>query len=168
MPAVAVRPATRDDLPEILRVVNLAYRVEAFFKVGDRIDLAGLDERLARPDSGYLVIDGPAPGTLLATVHFELRGSHGWFGLLAVDPAAQGRGYARALVEAMEARCRRAGVAWLELDIVNLRSDLPAFYARLGFRENGTRPFHGGQEVLLPVELVVYVKPIVPGGDSVL
>jgi N-acetylglutamate synthase-like GNAT family acetyltransferase len=115
--ATPVRAATREDLPEILRIVNLAYRVEDFFIAGDRIDLPQLRARFEQPGAELLVIDAPEPARLVAAVHFEDRGDHGWFGLLAVDPAAQGAGHARTLIHAMEDRCRALGLTSLMIEV---------------------------------------------------
>ena len=153
-----VRTAAVEDLAEILRIVNLAYRVEDFFIDGDRITPADLRERFDRPEAEFLVVDGATPGHLAAAVHFESRADHGWFGLLAVDPVAQGAGHARALIEAMEARCRRLGLASLEIEVVDLREELPAFYARLGFVDVARKPFLDVHKLKRPAELVVMQK----------
>ena len=53
--------------------------------------------------------------------------------MLAVDPPHQGTGLASLLIRIIEDHCRRAGCTRLDLDIINLRTELPAFYARFGF-----------------------------------
>lgn len=155
-----VRTAVLEDLAEVLRIVNLAYQVEAFFINGDRITPAALRERFDRQGAEFLVVDGSAPGALAAAVHFEDRGDHGWFGLLAVDPAAQGAGHARTLVQAMEARCRRLGLARLVIEVVDLREELPPFYARLGFVETSRAPFPDVEKLTRPAGLILMAKPI--------
>ena len=155
-----VRTAAVEDLGEILRIVNLAYRVEDFFIDGDRITPVDLRERFDRVGAELLVVDAAAGG-LAAAVHFEARGDHGWFGLLAVDPVAQGEGHARALIDAMEERCRRIGLAHLEIEVVDLREELPAFYARLGFVEVARKPFLDVHKLKRPAELVVMEKRVV-------
>jgi N-acetylglutamate synthase-like GNAT family acetyltransferase len=156
--ATPVRAATREDLPEILRIVNLAYRVEDFFIAGDRIDLPQLRARFEQPGAELLVIDAPEPARLVAAVHFEDRGDHGWFGLLAVDPAAQGAGHARTLIHAMEDRCRALGLTSLMIEVVDLRTELPPFYARLGFVDVATKPFHDTHKLKRPAALRVMRK----------
>ena len=91
-------------------------------------------------------------------MYVELRGSHGYFGLLAVDPAHQGEGLGRVLVEAAEAHCRVAGCTVLDIDVVNLRLELPAFYAKFGFQPVGTAPFHGTEKLKRPAHLIVMSK----------
>lgn len=155
-----VRTAGPRDLTEILRIVNLAYRVEDFFINGDRITPADLRERFDRQEAEFLVVDGAVPGQLTAAVHFEARDDHGWFGLLAVDPAAQGAGHARALIEAMEARCRTLMLARLVIEVVDLREELPPFYARFGFVETGRAPFPNAAKLTRPAGLVLMEKRV--------
>jgi GNAT superfamily N-acetyltransferase len=155
-----VRLATPEDIPELVRVINAAYVVEEFFLAGRRTSEREAREKLALPGSDFLVIDGRAAGTLAGAVYVELRGSHGYFGLLAADPAHQGEGLGRALVEAAEAHFRAAGCTVLDIDVVNLRLELPAFYTKFGFREVGTAPFPGTEKLKRPAHLVVMSKPL--------
>ncbi|MEI2720198.1 MAG: GNAT family N-acetyltransferase [Gemmatimonadales bacterium] len=154
------RRATPADLPEIRRVVNLAYQVEAFFVEGDRISPAELQARFARDGAEFLVIDAPEAGLLSAAVHFEDRGDHGWFGLLAVDPASQGAGHARTLLKAMESRCRALGLPRLQLEMVDLRRELPAFYAKFGFVEVARKAFPDAEKLKMPAEMIVMGKTV--------
>ncbi|HET9066569.1 MAG TPA: GNAT family N-acetyltransferase [Gemmatimonadales bacterium] len=152
------RAAGTSDIAEIVRVVNLAYRVEDFFINSDRTDAADVATRLARRGAEILVVDAVDGQGLVAAVYLETRGDLLWFGLLSVDPAAQGRGRARALIEAVERRCRDAGLDLIEIDVVDLREELPAFYARLGFVECGRRPFHDSHKLTRPAEMIVMQK----------
>jgi GNAT superfamily N-acetyltransferase len=144
----------------IMRVVNLAYRVEDFFVRGDRLTPALLTTYASRPAGAFLVVDGEAPGILAASVYFEQRADRGWIGMLAVDPAAQGHGLARALIEAVEERCRRSGLEWLELEVVDLRTELPAFYERFGFEVTGRRPFPDPETLTRPADMIVMGKHV--------
>lgn len=94
-------------------------------------------------------------------MHFEARGDHGWFGLLAVDPAAQGAGHARALIAGVEARCRALGLPTLQLEVVDLRTDLPPFYARFGFDEVERKPFPDNKKLTQSAVMVVMRKAVV-------
>lgn len=155
------RLATHADLPALARVINDAYKVEEFFLNAARTSEADLRTKLESPASVFLVLDGRAPGTLAGAVHVELRGERGYFGLLAVDPARQGEGLARVLIEAVEAHCRRAGCRALDIDVVNLRTELPAFYAKFGLLPVSTAPFPAHEKLMRPVHLIVMSKPLV-------
>ncbi len=159
-----VRPATLADHAEIVRIVNLAYRVEDFFVRGNRLSGEGLAAYAARPSGELLVVDGTVPGTVAAAVYFERRADRGWFGILSVDPPLQGQGYARRLIGAMEARCRAELLGWLELEVVDLREELPAFYRRFGFAETGRRPFPDPEKLTRAAEMLVMGKVVGQGG----
>lgn len=157
----ATRVATLADVPELVRVVNLAYRVEDFFINGDRTDAADVSRRLSKPDAAFLVVPGSdAGGTLAGAVYLEVRGERGYFGMLSVDPGYQKRGIGRILTDAVEAYCRARGCAWIDIDVVNLREELPAFYARLGFTPGGTAPFHDPAKLTRDAHLVRMSKPL--------
>jgi GNAT superfamily N-acetyltransferase len=162
--AAPVRLAHPADHAEILRVVNLAYRVEDFFVRGDRLTPSLVTAYALRPGGVFLVIDGDAPGRLAASVYFEARADRGWFAMLAVEPAVQGRGLARVLLDAVEARCRAHGMPWLELEVVDLRTELPAFYERLGFEVTGRRPFPDPEKLKVPAVMLVMGKRVLAAG----
>jgi GNAT superfamily N-acetyltransferase len=154
------RLATHADLPALTRLINAAYAVEEFFIRGTRTTERELRDKLDAPGAAFLVIDGRTPAALAGAVYVELRGDRGYFGLLSVEPTHQGEGLGRALVEAAEAHCRAAGCAALEIDVVNLRTELPAFYAKFGFRPVATAPFPAPEKLTQPVHLIVMSKPI--------
>lgn len=152
--------ATGDDVPALARLINRAYRVEAFFVEGPRIDRAGVEERLARPGTTVLAIDDDAGG-LAGAVFVEVRGDRGYFGLLSVDPDRQRRGLGRVLVGAAERLCREAGCRVMDIDTVNLRLELPPFYHALGYRETGTAPFPEPERLLREAHMVLMTKALV-------
>ena len=86
--------------------------------------------------------------------------------MLAVDPDHQGRGLGRALVLAVESRCRNAGCRFLDISVVNLRTELPAFYRQFGFAPYGTAPFHDPETLTRPAHLVLMTKPLVDLWES--
>jgi GNAT superfamily N-acetyltransferase len=133
------RAATPADAAEVVRVTNTAYVVESFFIDGTRTDEDEVRRLIAQPQSSFLVVDDPeTPDRLRASVYVEIDGSAGYFAMLAVDPPHQGKGLARLLIQVVEGHCRAAGCTRLDFDMINLRHELPAFYARFGFVQVGT------------------------------
>lgn len=154
------RTATPDDAPDLVRLINHAYRVEDFFVHGDRVDLPGVLERMSRPGGSFLVLDDPELGGPVATLFLEPHGLQGYFGLLAVHPDAQGRGLARRLIAAAEDHFRQRGFAEMMIDVVTLRTELFPFYAALGYEPRHTIPLDGRVALRIPAELRVMVKPL--------
>ena len=132
----ALRPAAIDDAEALLGVINRAYEVEKFFIPDDRIS----PDELARLYAKGAFLVGADADTIAACVYVEIRGKRAYFGLLAVNPDQQGRGWGRRMVEAAEAHARAAGCAAMDIRVVNLRTELPPFYRKLGYSETGTEP----------------------------
>ncbi len=159
--AVRVRLAAGADVAEVVRVTNLAYAVESFFIDGERTDEAEARTLMEQPQSAFLVIDDPAAsGRLLASVYVETRGDRGYFAMLAVDPAHQGTGLARRLIGAVEDHCCAAGCRHLDFDMINLRRELPGFYARFGFVQIGTAEMGDRHKLKLECHRIKMSKPL--------
>jgi GNAT superfamily N-acetyltransferase len=151
------RTAGSNDAESIAHLVNLAFRPERFFIDGDR---PNPDKVRALLDKGKFLLAEEA-GTLIGCVYVELRGERGYFGLLAVDPARQRTGLGSRLIEAAEESCRAAGCLFMDLTIVNLRVELPQYYRRHGYLENGTLPFPEDQHPpKMPCHLVRMSKAL--------
>src|SRR5579872_1699615 len=125
-----IRRAGPEDLEELVRVINLAFQVEKFFIGGDRINAAGVHDFMAKGE--FLLAEG-------GCVYIEPRGPRCYLGLLSVDPAMQGTGLGRRLMLAAENRARELGCEAMDLRVVNLREELPAFYRHMGYVDNGTQ-----------------------------
>src|SRR5580704_4373200 len=137
-----VRRAVDGDAEAITKLVNAAFIVERFFIDRDRIDAVKVREMMGT-GAFLLIEDGEK---LLACVYVEIRGERAYFGLLAVDPARQGEGLGRRMMLEAEGCARAAGCSFGDLRVVNLRTQLPPFYRRLGYVETRTEPFAAAAE----------------------
>jgi GNAT superfamily N-acetyltransferase len=150
------RKADASEIDPLVNLINTAYLVEQFFKDGPRVDRGRVVALMTR--GTFLVADEPSGPA--GCVYVEVRPNRrGYFGLLAVDPRCQGTGLGRRLVQAAEALCREAGCLAIDLRIVNLREELPAFYRRLGYRELGTEPYEDGA-TKLPCHFIVMTRDL--------
>lgn len=150
------RLAQPADAEAIAALINQAFQVERFFVDGHRIGLGEVQDRLHKGQF-LLAEEG---GALAACVYVEPRGERGYLGLLSVDPQRQRGGLGSRLMAAAEDRCRRNGCRFLDLHIVNLREELPAFYRRRGYIETGTAPFPADTPTKLPCHFIVMSKPL--------
>ena len=148
-PSLLFRAATAADAPRLISLVNSAYSIETFLE-GTRTD----DERLAAMmGKGRILIAEDGAGRLLTCVYIEVRGSRGYLGLLAVDPAHQGSGLARRVIQAAEDRLRDEGCEAVDIVVLSLRPELLPIYHRFVYIETGieedfrpTRPLAPGFE----------------------
>jgi ribosomal protein S18 acetylase RimI-like enzyme len=86
--------------------------------------------------------------------------SSGYIGMLAVDPARQGRGLGRRLMLFGEEELRRGGCTRVQLRIINLRTELVQFYGKLGYRETGTAAYPRPESLSQPVHFVNLEKSL--------
>jgi GNAT superfamily N-acetyltransferase len=156
------RIASPSDVATLERLINAAYVVELFFKVGDRIDAEGI--RALQAKGTFLLLE--ADDVPIGSVYVELRGARGYIGLLAVDPARQGGGFGRALMNAAEAYGRSHGARHADLSVVNLREELPPFYRHLGYSECGTEPFPDQDQATRPCHFILMTKALIPGAPE--
>jgi GNAT superfamily N-acetyltransferase len=160
------RIATPRETALLARIINDAFVVEAFFKVGDRTsaeEIAGL----MNAGGEFLVLDNEEPGTGTGTgtgiagcVYLKCTGDRAYFGMLSIAPARQRHGLGRRLIDAAEARARERGCRLMDIHIVNLREELPAYYRSLGYVEQGTLPFSDPQRASRPCHFIVMTKPL--------
>ena len=113
---------------------------------------------MADPDVRFLVIDAANSSALAAAVIVDVHGRRGHFAMLSVDPPYQGGGFGRVLMNEVEKYCRKAGCDSLELEVVNLREELPAFYAAMGFAPVDTAPFPDRLKLRRDAHLVLMLK----------
>lgn len=143
----------------IARIVNQAYRVEDFFKVGDRTDASEIAGLLQK--DLFLVAEEQAGG-VAGCVYVAIKEGRGYFGMLSVVPAHQGNGLGRRLVDAAELYCAERGCAEMDLWVVNLREELPPWYAKLGYGETGRAPWPEDalHELSRPAHFIIMSKPL--------
>jgi predicted N-acetyltransferase YhbS len=130
-----IRPAELCDAVAINRVVNAAYRVEDFFKVGDRTNLAEIVNYLQHET---FLVARDEDDEVVGAVRVSLHGERGHFGMLSVTPDVQGSGLGRRLVQAAEQFAREAGCTWMDLEVASPRLELPPFYRKFGYELSGT------------------------------
>jgi|SRR5579863_5464309 len=151
--SVTIRLATRADFPAIIPVVNLAYEIETFI-IGPRVNPEAIEEMSQKGD--FLVAQDPS-GKIIASVYVETKADPAYFGVLAVDPAWQGKNLGRRMIEAAENYARTKDRKIMTLTVVNLRTELPPFYRKFGYIETGTEEFHNPRPLKDGVKLHLIV-----------
>lgn len=148
--------ATEADFPEIIDLVNTAYRghgsvaswnIETGIIAGTRLTDTLLREDLAaNPQAHFLVHRDPGSRVIIGTVWLEPAGNDAWYlGLFTVSPALQKQHRGRALLVAAEAFAKSHGARSIRMDVLSVRDTLIAWYERRGYARTGqTEPYPYG------------------------
>jgi predicted N-acetyltransferase YhbS len=155
-PAVRIRTGETLDVDAITRLINAAFQVERFFLAHDRITTGEVRARLRQGQ--FLLAEDDS--MLAGCVYVEPRGERAYLGLLSVEPSRQRSGLGKQLMAAGENHARTAGCRFMDLQLVNVREELPAFYHALGYVENGTAPFPENEQTKIPCHFVKMTKPL--------
>jgi len=152
----AICYAREDDATAVVDLINLAYVVESHFVSGPRIEEAAVSKRIAASEV-LILREG---GQLVATAHVHVDGDCGHLGLVSVHPDQQGKGLGRRIIDAAETAAMKNGADRMHLQVVNLRTELPDFYRRLGYVERGTSTFDDTKATLKPVHFIDMAKSL--------
>ena len=151
---ILVRVAEPGEAEEIARVINAAFRpAEEFFVEGDRISVDGVRALFAK--GAFLIAEDFA-----GAIYVEVRGARAYFGLLSVDPARQGAGIGKALVGKAEEFARSHGCRHMDIRVVNLRTELPPRYEKLGYVHCGVEPWPDGAPSKVPCHFLCMEKAL--------
>ena len=181
MPAAALRIAGPQDVPALVALIDSAYRgeqsyrgwtTEAHLLGGQRTDAEALHE-IVSSASGMLLA-AELDGELVGCCQLELGAADGaYFAMFAVRPERQGGGLGRAIVGEAERRARDDwGARRMRMTVIRQRSDLIAWYERLGYHPTGrTSPFpYGNERYGVPrrpdLEFVELAKDLVVEGGA--
>jgi GNAT superfamily N-acetyltransferase len=152
---VEYRIAHRRDVPEVVALVQSAYRgeasragwtTEAEFLDGQRTDEALVAGIVDDPSSRLLLaFDGDR---LVACCHLERREDHAYFGMFAVRPGEQGGGVGRGVLAEAERQVRADWrVREMQMTVISVRAELIAWYERRGYVRTGKMsPFPYGDD----------------------
>jgi len=171
------RTASAADVPAVAALIERAYRgpvaatgwtTETELLTGPRTSEQHVADLAAEPDSRFVLAE--ADGTLVGSALVqepEAPGEAAYLGMFAVDPAYQGGGVGRAVVDAAERTARELWAApAVRLTVISLRVELIAWYERRGFVRTGRHlpfPFHEASGALRPdFDLVEMQKPLAP------
>ncbi len=160
-----VAEAEACDAVAVNRVINAAYRVEDFFKTGDRTDLREIADLMLRET---FLVARDEENVVVGSVRISIELERGHFGMLAVDPSTQGSGLGRALIEAAEGHCRNQGCTWMDLEVASPREELPPFYRKFGYEVSGRAewPEHMIYQLKVSAHFIIMSKPLVSAAVS--
>ena len=167
-----ITPANHSDIPDLVRLVNSAYRGEGGEKgwtneshliKGPRTDADSIAQLMDEPHSVILKYTDPE-GRLTGCVYLQKQADKLYLGLLSVDPVLQGAGIGKALLNAGDDYGEKNNCSCIHITVISVREELTAWYERHGYKRTGeTEPFHIGERFGIrqqPLELAVLEKDL--------
>lgn len=143
-----LRTAVTADISAITDLVVTAYRGETGAGGGLReIDVL-TDDRITEPEVAAEIADdrtrilvAEQDGRIVGCASLYRKSpERAYYGMFAVDPAAQGQGLGRSvLAEAERVAATEWGASELEISVVEVRTGLREYYERRGFAHTGDR-----------------------------
>ena len=141
-----VFPATPSDIPQLLPLINGAFRgdsarrgwtSEADLLLGTkRTDEATLSNLMQLP--GAIILKYCNEENILQGCVFLHKKERGlYLGMLTVDPELQGGGIGKKLMSAAEEHARATGCRSIFMNVFSVREELIAWYERLGYHRTG-------------------------------
>ena len=135
-----IRRALPEELEEVGRLTARVYVSDGYLAEGDGYVIELVDTpRRAREAEIWVAVDdrrvlGSVTFAPVGSAYREIgRDDEGEFRMLAVSPAARGRGIGRALVERCVQRSRELGYAGVRMSSMDVMSSAHRIYERLGF-----------------------------------
>ena len=147
---VTFRQANAADVPEVVELVNSAYRgdssrsgwtTEADLLGGQRTDREEVASLINPPES--LILLAQRDQQIIGSLHLGKSGCVVSLGMLAIKPTLQGSGLGtRFLLEAERVARQQLAATKMQMTVITHRHELIAYYQRRGYQCTGQRkPF---------------------------
>jgi ribosomal protein S18 acetylase RimI-like enzyme len=169
---LTISAATTSDVPQLVQLVNSAYRgetskkgwtTEADLLDGIRIDEASLTELIQRPHTCLMKCTNEQ-NEFLGCVFLQHHQDQLYLGMLTVSPDRQASGIGKLLLEASEQYARQQGCRYIVMTVISVRDELISWYERRGFCATGEKqPFPNDPRFGIPkqpLEFIVMKKKV--------
>jgi ribosomal protein S18 acetylase RimI-like enzyme len=167
-----ISKATEADIPQLLQLVNSAYRGEEAKKgwthEADLIDgTLRTDEHSLKEiihSSDAVILKYTENGQLDGCVYLEKQDDKLYLGMLSVSPRRQASGIGRKLLMAAEDHAKELRCKLIEMTVISDRNELISWYQRIGYQiTEEKRPFEVETKFGIPkkpIEFIVLQKPL--------
>jgi ribosomal protein S18 acetylase RimI-like enzyme len=160
---MTITPATLADVPELVNLINSAYRGESSKKgwtteadliEGQRINKESLEQQIT--DSQTVILKNTDnQGQITGCVYLQKRGDKVYLGMLTVSPTLQANGLGKQLLHAAEEYTRSINCTAVTMTVITTRTELISWYERRGYSKTGqTVP------LVIPQEFGVSKQPL--------
>lgn len=147
MSTYTIAIATTSHVPQLVSLVNSAYRGEAA-RAGwtHEADLIDGDSRTSEADLSKLLADPLAviltcqdEAGIAGSVYLKKDSDELYLGMLSVNPRLQGIGIGKLLLKAAEEHAREQGCKSIKMTVISVRKELIAWYGKHGYQPTGQR-----------------------------
>ncbi len=165
-------PATLNDIPQLVLLINNAYRgeeskkgwtTEAYLLEGKRIDTEGIKNIINQPDSVILKCSNDN-NELTGCVYLKKNDNKMYLGMLTVSPLLQAGGIGKKILKAAEEYAVEKKCDTIEMRVISVRNELIAWYQRHGYYNTGnTLPFINEPALSVltqPLEFIIMEKKL--------
>jgi ribosomal protein S18 acetylase RimI-like enzyme len=142
---MSITPATLTDVPELVALINSAYRGESSKKGwtteanligGQRIGEEELSEQMSDPHA-IILKNINQDGQITGCVYLQKRDEKLYLGMLTVSPTLQANGLGRRLLDAAEDYARSINYQTITMTVITARTELLDWYERRGYAKTG-------------------------------
>ncbi len=161
-----IRPAVIEDIPELVSLVNNAYRGEAS-KKGWTTEADLLDGIRTDEASLYIILNKPSAvilkysnekNEITGCVYLEKNNDELYLGMLSVSPEAQAQGIGKQLMKASEEYAQQHRLKAVVMTVISVRTELIAWYERRGYNQTGQiEPFPEDEKVGVPTQPLQFI-----------
>jgi ribosomal protein S18 acetylase RimI-like enzyme len=145
-----VLPATINDIPQLIKLINSAYRGEEAKKGWTheadlidgsiRTDEASLQQLIKQP--GTVILKYQQAEKIIGCFYLEKMDDHLSLGMLSVCPEIQAQGIGKKLLHAADEHAKKNNCSVIEMKVISIRKELIAWYERNGYHQTSRRePF---------------------------
>jgi GNAT superfamily N-acetyltransferase len=161
-----ILPATPGDVPQIVKLVNSAYRgesskkgwtTEADLLDGVRTDEDSLLEMMKKPGAAFLkYVDENS--RINGSVYLQKQQDKLYLGMLTVAPDIQAKGIGKQLLKASEDYALSVNCSSVMMTVISVRKELISWYERHGYKDTGkTEPFPTDVKFGIPKQQLEFI-----------
>ena len=167
-----ISKATQQDIPELVILINSAYRgesskkgwtTEADLLGGIRTDADSLQQMISKENAVILKFCNE-DNAIEGSVYLEKKNNKMYLGMLTVSPMLQAKGIGKKLLFTAEEYAREQNCSAMQMTVISVRNELINWYERHGYYKTGeTQPFPDDEKFGIqkqPLQFVVMEKEV--------
>jgi len=164
---MSISKANIKDIPELVELVNSAYRGETskkgwtteadLLKGALRTDIPSLIALINNPEA-VLLKYSDINNTIIGSVYLEKQKRGLYLGMLSVSPLLQAAGIGKQIMSAAEFYAKENNCPSIFMSVISVRHELIAWYERLGYNKTGeTKPFPSDNRFGVPTQPLEFI-----------